>query len=219
MELTVAKKVVSKGKLSPMERVDRFRARKSKVAEAAEKLRAKPARPKHVVNQISVSFRSTAKADTAAEVGKKLGGQTPQTVATWIEQMETKICKALRRGEFHRAVALVGEVERRGLDYDPANDVQVGLDEFLSAHFDSQLASVFARNGVLMFRQLLNYRPDQLLELDGVGPLWADKVVAFCRAHFSRADGRLATRPGDGYRPSGTLAPGEKQRVNRGFVE
>lgn len=206
----MAKKVVSKGKVTPMQRVERFRARRDKVAASSPPVKVREVRestPKlapHVVRQLPNVVGS---------------GQTPQTAASWLEQMETKIVKALRRGEFHRCHAFVVEVEKKGLNHNPEDVVSVGLDDFLHAYFDPQMASVLARNGVLMFRQLLALRPDQLLALDGVGPLWADRLIAFCREHFHWRDGPLSTKPNRGYRPSGVLPPGEKQQVNREFVE
>jgi hypothetical protein len=142
-----------------------------------------------------------------------------KTVASWIEQMETKISKALRCGEFGRVRELVSEVERRGVKYDPESDIEVGIDDFIAAHFEQNAASVLARNGVLVFRQLLALRPQQLRDLHGIGDLLTERLIDFCRAHFHWQDGVLAQGSRGGYRSAVTLPPGAKRVVNRGFVE
>lgn len=204
----MAKKMVKKGSLTPMQRVERFQKRRAKVAAGRPTVDVQNKTPKmasHVVNQVSVDH--------------VVGGATPKTIALWVEQMMTKIEKAVMRGEFDRAVTLIREVERRGVDYDPERDVEVGIDDFLSAYFDLHMSSAFARNGVLTFRQLLQFRSEELLQLDGIGQGYAEKATTFCRANFHWQDGRLSTGPRDGYRPASNLPVGEKRRVNRGFVE
>jgi hypothetical protein len=230
------KKVVQKSGMTPMERVDRFRARRSKVAGGspaeviktarAAKKKATPKRSSNRVCQVSVSGAVTERVEAMAVLDGSVSvssadgnGGTPRTVASWIEQMETKISKALRRGEFGRARELVNEVERRGVSYDPESDVEVGIDDFIAAHFDQKVAGMLGRCGVLTFRQLLNLRPDELRAMSGIGGLYADRLIAFCRAHFKWQDGQLATGPRAGYRYAGTLPPGQKPKINRSFGE
>jgi hypothetical protein len=186
----------------------------------------KPTR-KRVANrvvQVGLGEVGRMQVEATAVVGDVVDGGrgvTPMTVAPWIDQMVTRIGMAVRRGEFERAVALIKDIDQKGLDYDPKLAQQVKLDDFVSDHFEPHLAGILSNLGLLTFRQVLALRPGELAAMPGMGPTWVERVVAFCRTRFEWHDGRLAMGPRDGYRDPGTERAGGRggRPVNRAFVE
>ncbi|MDP1562695.1 MAG: hypothetical protein Q8M16_15065 [Pirellulaceae bacterium] len=118
--------------------------------------------------------------------------QTKRDIArdpmTWLDIRQAELSLAIRSGDFHRAKAVVEQVQAHGLDYEPPQEITV--DSWIDSIFvDTQLISHLEAHGITRARHLLEIPPAVLRTITSR----ADEIIEVMRGHFEKP--KPPTRP------------------------
>lgn len=119
-----------------------------------------------------------------------MGGPVAR-VSTWAQNQIRAIAIDLSFGRFDLAREKISEIEKRGLFFEHAKNLDITIDSFVNAVFSERLSCGLERRGIFTFRQVCHQRPENLYAIPNLPHREIEELISFCRQQFARSVPRV----------------------------